>query len=252
MKKNLILISTLAIIIITNSSCVHYYYAPSANNVPLFKEKSEARVQAQLSSGNNYSGFDIQSAYAISNHAAVQLNIFHASEDDDEYGSGNGTYVEVAGGYYKPSPNKHWIFETYAGIGLGGVKNIYGNGSVTSTSFYPEAKTSVTKLFLQPSFGFTSNHFAMAVSSKLSTIKTGVNSSSLTKDYDEYEYEQLNALKGKSYFFWEPGIMLRGGFKSVQFLLQYTHSFGNSSLPADDANVSFGIVIPISKKSKAD
>jgi hypothetical protein len=247
MKKNFALASMLAIIIITNSSCTHYYYAPSANNVPLFKEKNEARIQAQLSSGNNYSGFDIQSAYAINNHAAVQLNIFHASEDDDEYGSGNGTYAEVAGGYYKPSHNKHWIFETYAGIGFGGVKNIYANSSF---GFSQQAKTSVTKFFLQPSFGFTSNHFAMALSSKFSNVKLGVNNSSLTKEYDEYEYEQLNAVKGKSYFFWEPGIMIRGGFKSVQLLLQYTQSVGNNSLPADDANVSLGIIFPINKKSK--
>lgn len=249
MKKNFIFVSLFTIIIITNSSCVHYYYAPSANNVPLFKEKKEARIQAQYSLGNNYGGFDIQSAYAVSNHAAVQLNIFHASHDDEEYGSGNGTYVEAAGGYYKPFANKHWIFETYAGIGFGGVKNIYGDGGI-GTSRYPEAKTFVTKLFLQPSFGFTSNHFAMALSSKLSTVKTGVNSSSLTKEYDEYDYEQLNALKGKSYFFWEPGIMIRGGFKSAQLLIQYTRSVGNKSLPADNENISLGIIFPINNNSK--
>jgi hypothetical protein len=247
MKKNFTLTSILAIIIIANSSCTHYYYAPSANNVPLFKEKNEARIQAQLSSGNNYSGFDIQSAYAISNHTAVQLNIFHASEDDDEYGSGNGTYAEIAGGYYKPSRNKHWVFETYAGIGTGTVTNIYANGS---SGFDQQAKTAVTKLFVQPSFGFTSNHFAMAVSSKFSGVKTGIRSSSLTKDYDEFEYEQLNAIKGKSFFFWEPSLMMRGGFKHVQFLLQYTYSTCGNSLPADNANISLGIVFPISKHLK--
>jgi hypothetical protein len=62
------------------TSCVHYYYAPNANNVPLFKEKNEERIQLQYSGGNNYGGFDFQSAYAVGKHTAVQLNFFHASE----------------------------------------------------------------------------------------------------------------------------------------------------------------------------
>ena len=39
-------------ITIFNTSCVHYYYAPNANNVPLFKEKNEGRIQLQYSGGN--------------------------------------------------------------------------------------------------------------------------------------------------------------------------------------------------------
>lgn len=224
MKTNFTQVFILSVIIILNTACTHYYYAPNANNIPLFKEKNEGRIQAQYSGGNYFEGYDIQSAYAISRHAAVQLNIFHAGENDGDYGSGNGTYLEFAGGYYKPSPNKHWIFETYAGAGTGSVNNVYKNTYNYATE---KAKTSVTKLFIQPSFGFTSNHFDMAVSSKFSLVSTGVKHSTLTKENNDFDYEQVSSLKGKSYFFWEPGIMIRGGFKQIKVLAQVTYSAGN-------------------------
>jgi len=227
-------------IAIINTSCTHYYYAPSANNVPLFKEKKEARIQAQSSEGNEYSGFDIQTAYALSNHAAMQLNLFHASGNDGEYGSGSGLYVEAAGGYYMPSHNKHWVFETYAGLGLGGVKNMYGNFRKAE-----ESKTSVTKFFIQPSYGFTSNHFDMALSSKFSMIMTGVNHSTLTKANNEFYYTEVNSLKGKSFFFWEPGVIIKAGFKNVKFITQVTCTVNNQTMQiVDDTNLSFGVAMP--------
>lgn len=67
MKTSTIIVS--AILMLLATSCVHYYYAPSGNNVPLFKEKNEVRVQAQYSTvglradeSNTINGFEIQGA----------------------------------------------------------------------------------------------------------------------------------------------------------------------------------------------
>ena len=45
--KTYLLVAIIGLIILQNTACIHYYYAPNSNNVPLFKEKGEARVQAQ-------------------------------------------------------------------------------------------------------------------------------------------------------------------------------------------------------------
>ncbi len=220
------------------SSCVHYYYAPNANNVPLLKEKNDVRFQAQYSSGNNFSGYDVQSAYALSNHAGVQLNFFHAAEDDGENGSGFGNYIEAAGGYYHPSHNKHWIFESYAGLGNGWVNNNYG---------YSEfAKTGVTKFFIQPSFGFTSKNFDMALSSKFGFVNINVKESNLSNNHNSFDLDYINFLKtSKPFYYWEPGISIRGGFRQCKVLIQVTHTFAkNSELALDDTNLSLGILIP--------
>jgi hypothetical protein len=258
MKHNSTLLMLALILMLLNSSCIHYYYAPNSNNVPLFKEKNEARIQASYTSTGaqaNYdgaTGFEIQSAYAVGDHAAVQLNIMHVSEDDEEYGSGNGTYIEGAGGYYKPFGQKHnLVFETYGGIGTGNVKNIYKDGNSGYKS--AEVSTSVTKFFVQPSIGFTSTYFSVAFSSKFSLLNLKTNNSNLSSGIDEYDYEYVESLKnGKSYFFWEPGLMIRAGFKNLQVVTQITETVmdDKKTLPFSNGNISFGVIIPINSKHK--
>jgi hypothetical protein len=234
------------------TSCIHYYYAPNSNNVPLFKEKNEARIQASYSTvglradgSDVIDGFEIQSAYAVGNHAAVQLNFLHAGDKESGYGSGNGNYVEAAGGYFKPLLDKQWIFETYAGIGIGGVNSEYT---------YPatgNAATSITKFFIQPSIGYTSDYFSTAFSSKFSLVDFGVRSSSLTKENNADDYDYIESFKkGKSYFWWEPGVMFRAGFKNVQAISQITCSVHGNDQPFCYLNYSLGIVVLIKGKAK--
>jgi hypothetical protein len=255
MRTNTTTILMLLILPVISSSCVHYYYAPNSNNVPLFKEKNEVRIQTQYSTSadeidNSLDGFEIQSAYAIGNHTALQLNFFHAAENDKEFGSGYGSYIEAAAGYYKPLFNKRCVFETYSGLGFGSVKNIYSNGN--SGGITEDAKTSVFKYFIQPSFGYSNNYFAAAISSKFSLISFGLNNSSLSKENNSYDYDYIESIRnGKSYLYWEPGIMIRAGFKKVQFLTQVTYTIGNSDkLPVASTNFSFGIVVPFKAESK--
>jgi hypothetical protein len=254
-KKNYTHILILVVIIL-NSSCVHYYYAPSSNNVPLFKEKNEGRIQAQYTTTGaqvDYDaadGFEIQTAYALGNHTALQLNFFHASEDDEDYGSGSGNYIEAAYGYYKPFGKKRWVFETYAGLGLGGVTNVFKNGYDNYATEH--AKTSITKFFVQPSIGFATKYFDAAFSSKFSIVNIGFNSSTLSKENNLYDYEYVESLRnGKSYFFWEPGLLIRGGFKNIQAVMQITETIiSDDTQPISNASLSLGLVIPFKIKPK--
>jgi hypothetical protein len=250
MKRNTTWFMLAFVLAISNSSCVHYYYAPNTNNVPLFKEKNEGRIQASFASTatqndiEDANGFELQSAYAIGNHTALQFNLFNASETEDE-GSGSGTYVEAACGYFKPlGVHHHWVFETYGGFGYGGVKNEFGGGVI--------AKTSILKFFAQPSFGFTSKYFDMAFSSKLSLASLGYISSDISKDTNPLDYDYVESLRrGKSYFLWEPGLMLRGGFKNVKLSLQLTEAvFDENKLPFSDATAAIGLIINLNPKPK--
>ena len=68
------------------SSCYtpRYVYSPSAHNVPLFSKKNDSKIAANYSSNlslansseneNDSYGFDLQGAYAISDHWALQAN----------------------------------------------------------------------------------------------------------------------------------------------------------------------------------
>jgi hypothetical protein len=92
----------------------------------------------------------------------------------------------------------------------------------------------------------------MAFSSKFSLVNFGVSSSSLSKDNSPTDYEYIESFKkGKSYFWWEPGIMIRAGFKKVQAITQITYSMqGNDGLPFCSMNYSIGIVVPFNIKTK--
>jgi hypothetical protein len=228
------------------TSCLHHYYAPNSNNVPLFKEKNEGLVQAQFSSGNDYEGFEFQSAYAVGKHTALQLDFFTASGNEEEAfvepSSGKGTYIEAAGGYFAPSGNNLWVFETYAGIGTGTVTNEYYKSE--------SSKVGVTKFFLQPSYGFSTKNFEIAISSKFSLATFKMKNSTVTMDNNPAEFPDIEFLQNnKSFFFWEPGIMMRGGFKQFKVLAQFTLSVPNDSdLNIDPANLSLGILIPFQIK----
>src|SRR6266498_665245 len=222
------------------TSCIHHYYAPNSNNVPLLKEKNDGRIQLQLSSGNDYEGFEFQSAYAVGKHTCLQLNFFTASGDykeaDIKYGSGKGTYIEAAAGYFAPSHNNHWVFETYAGAGTGTVTNEYMKSEFS--------KVGVTKFFLQPSFGFSTKNFEIAISSKFSMANIRLKDYTITENNNPYDFIDIKFLQNnKSFFFWEPGIIMRGGFEQFKFLAQLTLSVPNDSeLNIDPVNLSLGIM----------
>ena len=255
MKTNLT-ISTILFTLLS-TSCVHYYYAPNTNNVPLFKEKGEGRLQAQFTSTagqgstETADGFEIQTAYALGNHSALQLNFFHASGNEEEYGSGSGNYIEAASGYFKPFAKNHMVFETYSGLGFGNVNNIYK--SSYGNYITEDAKTFITKFFVQPSIGFTSRYFNAAFSSKFSFVNLGLKHSTLSKENNLYDYDYVESLrKGKSYFFWEPGLMLRSGFEHVQVIMQLTETvLTNDNEPISNTSFSLGIAIPFNTKPKS-
>ena len=231
------------------SSCIHYYYQPGANNVPLFKEKNEARIQIQSSGGNNLSGFDAQTAYAVGDHTGLQLNFFHAGAKEEGYGIGRGNYIEAAAGYFKAFSNNRLVFETYGGLGYGSVTNVYG-----SSDFYggESSKFGILKLFAQPSFGFTHKNFSVALSSKFAVASFHLASSSVTKENNPYDVEDIKSLDNKSFFLWEPGFMIRGGFEHFQLLVQVTKTaYTSGALPADNINGSIGIVVPFKINGKS-
>jgi hypothetical protein len=227
------------------SSCTHYYYAPSSNNIPLLTEKNDGNIELKYSVGNYYEGVEVQSAYAVGKHVGVQLNFFTASESEDDYGSGNGSYIEAAGGYFQPTTNHKWVFETYAGIGTGVVNNKYGSAATS--------KVGLTKFFIQPSFGFTNPYFDIAIASKFSLANFKVKNSTVNKDAFPIDYYDIQLLEDtKSFFIWEPGIMMRGGFKGLKFQGNLTVAVpSNSSLSLDNVNFSTGIMIPFKPKKQS-
>lgn len=119
----------------------------------------------------------------------------------------------AAVGYYK-SISKKILFEIYTGAGMYNYKN-------NAVSYLK--KMQHVNLFLQPSIAFVHKNIDAAFTLRIDNLnqsKTVIKDSVLSPD-DQEKYKFLNY---KSYFFIQPGITIRAGFKYVKFQFQISKS----------------------------
>ena len=207
---------------------------------------------------SKFSGGELQVAHDVSNSFGLMINGFAASHSaqvsswdivgpiETRTEKGSGSYVEFARGYFKTlDKSKKLVFETYGGLGFGGVNNDYGPAG--------HPKVNDTKLFVQPSFGYKSIHFELAFVPKLSFVSWKVKDSSVHAS-DHYVSGRLGAIRNQSHFMAiEPAFILRAGGRKVKFqtALSFLHPLSNTSSiigdMTEDLNISFGLSINLTK-----
>ena len=255
-------IITIAILILASTGCTHYYYAPNAASIPAFKEKNTFKLNAGYSSGETVQGADIQLSYSVSPKFGVMVNSFFTGSKDkqtDFYGlsnvfgqpyynvgssgteSGTGSYIEGAFGYYQPvGIKKIWVFETYAGVGIGGEKHIYSNSQT--------AKLNLVKLFLQPSFSYASakETLEIGVSSRFSYLNLKVNQNNLSSD-DGNRKNLDEVIAHPSSILWEPAIKISVGGKGLKAYIEtiFSNNLSNQYLVQEHSNFNLGIQLSI-------
>lgn len=240
-------------------SCVHYYYGPNSNNIPLLKKKGGLNISAALATSSESSGCELQSSYAFTKHLGAMANFYSASgkykfsttnSDNWLFGGtykqrGSGNYREGGIGYFTNVSSPNIIFEIYGGAGAGSVTNNY--------SFMQSSKVSAQKWFLQPSIGYTidGSGLEFALASRFSSVRLKTTQNTVQKDNPAYS--DLAEINMKTdHFFWEPGCMIRGGSKKVKFQLQYTYSKENQnhSYLTQHGIFSFGMLFSFSTAKK--
>jgi hypothetical protein len=237
---------TTVFIIFILTGCTHYYYVPPTQNVPLFREKNEVRITANVSNDVGV-GVDIQAAYAMTDKFAIMTS-FSSVKDEYENDLGKGNYFDLALGYYKPL-DKNIVFEIYGGFGSSTQNHkysYYNDGSPGS-----EAHLSFVKLFLQPSFGYTSNGFDVAVTAGLSNVIFREINNRVYQG--SVHYEGVNLLsQNKSSFLFEPSLTLRGGWKyaKVQAQILYSKNLSHPELNFFSYRSSLGLTFAFAERFK--
>jgi hypothetical protein len=239
-------------LLFTLSSCYHVYYSPNTPNVTQLTEKNEVRINAGIISGleSDFSGGDLQLAYAPTQNVGVMVNGFTASRAESTYNGrfekGSGKYGEFGIGYFGTfDKNKEWTFEVYGGVGGGTVSNDYGMSE--------SSKVSINKLFIQPAVGYKWDHIELAVTTKLAHVNWKVKQ---LKTTDTGVNEDMLYIKYRPEFFnFEPALILRGGGKRIKGQLAIT--FGSMRLeeyiyepPSESAVGYLGVSINLSRKKK--
>lgn len=235
------------VFLFTVTSCKHYYYVPTVQNVPLFKEKNEYRATVAVGGGDETSTTDIQSAYSVTDKFAVMANFMTAKGGDKSSNNwGEGKYFDAALGYFKPL-DMHGVFEIYGGVGSSNQHHQYqrtssswNGGSTTYNS--GTADLSFTKLFLQPSLGLTFNGFDIALTSGISQLNFHkINNQIDTIDIEYFVVDTIS--KNRTSFLFEPSLTIRGGWKYVKLQIQLLSSknLSRANLKFNDSKISIGL-----------
>jgi hypothetical protein len=223
MKK----ITLLILLVLSLSSCTHYYYIPNTKNVPLFRKSQEYRFSAATGGGETINNVDFQGAYAITDNIAVMSNYMKAKAGNKtEESWGEGRYFESAVGYYKPVFKKA-VVEVYGGAGFSnqyheydGRNNMYNPSNPVSNGIATFSDLSYNKLFIQPSFGFNTVYFDIAYTLGFSRVNFHKVSHNIYKEYSEYSIVQEIA-NNKTVYLLEDAVTLRVGWKYIKLQLQF-------------------------------
>jgi len=250
----------LLVLVCLVAACNPYYYSSNVQVSPLFKEKGEARVNANilLADGNEepsvlFNGLNVQGAYAFTNHWGAFVNLMSGTNIDDKlFSATNGVkYGELALGYFKPvGESEKFIFEVYGGYGKGVLHNNYSISDATNTI----AKIGVDKLFIQPGIGLRKKNIEISMTTRVTYVANDFKTApdyAVMHDYDIRDYEY--ALKNKNPLYLEPAFNFRVGGERLKFNMNFVRPLNvtYSEYKQQTYALTFGIQYAFNlKKSK--
>jgi hypothetical protein len=218
------------------AGCSPRYYAPNTHNVPLMREKGQINLQV---SGNSDLA-EFQGAYALSKQFAMQLNgALFVPKDHENGNGGSGSFAEGGFGYYKPVRN-NFVFETYGLLAYGSFENHLPSTIEDYPGTSGKISSAIFRYGIQPSFGYFSKYFSIAVSARL----LGLNYSGIQGNLTYNNEDQIALLKSQnSSLLLEPALTIRGGLERIKLQLQLGGSYNltHSNFRQDHSLMSIGL-----------
>ena len=195
----------------------NFYYTPTAPTVPLLGNKNDFSLIMNGSLGENSHGNSVHAAFMPLKNLGLMASYSWLKNGDAPDDVGKVTNYELGAGYvWRFSP--YWHFETYGGIGSGKVDNSHYTG-------YSKIKTN--GFFLQPTISVSDKNQVMQFGfvSKFSLTKFDLRDTTFNNDREPVVTQQMLIIHDNpSQLFWEPGFLLRVGWKIAQFNLGYSFS----------------------------
>jgi hypothetical protein len=257
------------------SSCLcccyspRYVYSPSTQNIPTLHRKNDLEfsafyagsINAFEKKGNSNSGFDMHVAWAVSNHFAAILNESFRSEkngSNDTYFYGDSSllsyksnFTEFGAGYYNSvQHNDKMQFQVFGGVALGSsnIFDEYNSNGLLTNKYH---KSSVTKIFIQPSIIYSPlKFFSGTLTSRFTEVVfTHIHTNYTPTELDNYI---LDSLTVSPVFFWEPSVSYTFAFKKLPLKLRVQGSISvllnHRFVEHKTGNIAFGLIADFSKK----
>lgn len=232
------------------------------HNAPLLNEKGDIKINGAASlseESDNALSLEGQAAYALNKHWGVVGDFHNIQNQTSNNAIANyGSSSTVGFGYFTPIKNSKLMTEIYGSVGMGHA--IYTN---SETHYYKTfdngqyqyffgdyyQKHNFSIMSLQTNIGYKAKYFECALTGKLANlnyykreVKVGGHDANYTfDDYDPFH---------KSFLLLEPGIMLRGGTKSLKVQSAFSVGFGANNLIAQRINFSLGLQVSLNTFGK--
>jgi hypothetical protein len=277
MRSSVIRLMLAAATVAGFASCYtpRYMYSPNAVNVPNLEKKGDSKLAGYFSFGNNGTnngtasnerfynhGFDLQAAYAVTNHFALMYN--HSSRYERNSGEFNGLFDsavvryqrrfnEFGVGYFNRFGKRKTgaIFQVFAGYGFGNFSFNDNGRDNALMPYYRFHEADVTRFFIQPSvIADLSKNFITSLVNRFSIVSFRNVRTSYTAS--EQESFLLNDLEGRTAVFWEPAFVNNINFPSLpglRFELQvgFASLVSRKFIDYRTANFSVGVVADMRK-----
>lgn len=256
---------------VTSCYSPRYVYSPSIQNIPILHKRNDIEItgfyggsiDAFKAKGNYNRGFDIHSAWAISNHFAVMLNEsiqWEKNDGNDSFFqndssllSYNRNFIEIAAGYFSSSAkNKKLQLQVFGGAAVGSSK-IFDDFISNNTHVNKYHYSSVTKIFIQPALVYS---LFKNLSTAFSSRFTEVLFSNIRTNYSNEELDNyiLDSIAVSPVFFWEPAVNYTFGFKKfpLKFNLQGSISvlLNHRFVEYRSSNIGIGVVYNFFQRKK--
>jgi len=223
------------VLVILASSCNPKFYSPNSHNVPLISDRGEIQVTA----AGNTDQLEVQGAFGVTEGFSIIVNggLFIPSDEENGNG-GSGKFIEAGPGFFMPV-SSDFVFETYGLFGIGSFEN-HMPGSVNETDTKGDISANLTRIGLQPNFGYKSEYFSIGVSSRF--VHVGYNHIKGDLIFDETD--QIQYLRDhNSNFMIEPALTLRAGIEKAKLQFQIGKSFNvtNKDFRQDDLLLTIGL-----------
>lgn len=220
------------------SGCIHSYYLPGSNHVPLLTGKKDARIVVNYmnSTGDLISGvpvFEVQGSYSPLNHFGISGTFLNAARvvDTTEFRT---RYADLALGGYMTDPSKKIVLECYGGMGWGFADNRFG---VTSSG-----GADYTKLFIQPAIGFTSRYFDVSVAFRIASVRHAlIWSRGIIPEFEQSDFDAISA--NPDHMVWEPSVTFR--FGDGPFKVQFQTGVSDSDKHRSRFHTSVGLFVSL-------
>ncbi len=213
-----------------------YVYNPPVRNLHYFQEKGQSKLAAHWASGSSRNdggssdtynhGFDLQGAYAVSDHWALMASYYNRKERDNIntiFTSSNSVYSEIsykrngsefAASYFTPlSKDRSSFFHIDGGIGFAN-NSLVDVGSFDSLGLTRNYSDKATRVFFQPGIYTGLGAFQFAIGARVQwQFFNDVQTTYRPAELATYSLSGLNQL-----FNFEPYFSMRYGPKSVPWL----------------------------------